>query len=97
MEHDSGVGVKLIVYLAYIIPRSVRTCYDRLGGNVTGCLRSLWLGWVSRSLCPIKNIFCGKKVAPNATFNLFFLGWGWPWVGEFVGFIGSEFGKSQTP
>ena len=23
----------------------------------------------------------------NATFDLFFLGLGWPWVGEFVGFI----------
>ena len=23
----------------------------------------------------------------NATFNLFFLGLGWHWVGEFVGFI----------
>ena len=27
------------------------------------------------------------KAGPNATFNLFFLGLGWPWVGEFVGFI----------
>ena len=26
------------------------------------------------------------KSGPNATFNLFFLGLGWPWVGEFVGF-----------
>ena len=26
------------------------------------------------------------KNGPNATFNLFFLGFGWPWVGEFVGF-----------
>ena len=28
----------------------------------------------------------GKR-GHNATFNLFFLGLGWPWVGEFVGFI----------
>ena len=27
------------------------------------------------------------KSGPNATFNLFCLGLGWPWVGEFVGFI----------
>ena len=27
------------------------------------------------------------KSGPNATLNLFFLGLGWPWVGEFVGFI----------
>ena len=35
---------------------------------------------------PRKNICCGKKW-PNATFNLIFLGLGWPWVGEFVGSI----------
>ena len=27
------------------------------------------------------------KSGPNATFNLIFLGLGWPWVGEFVAFI----------
>ena len=27
------------------------------------------------------------KSGPIATFNLFFLGLGWPWVGELVGFI----------
>ena len=27
------------------------------------------------------------KSGPNGTFNLIFLGLGWPWVGEFVGFI----------
>ena len=26
------------------------------------------------------------KSGPDATSNLFFLGWGWPWVGEFVVF-----------
>ena len=34
-----------------------------------------------------KVIYRGKKVTQNATFTLFFLGLGWPWVGEFVGFI----------
>ena len=29
----------------------------------------------------------GRKSGPNATFNPFFLGLGWPWVREFVGFI----------
>ena len=29
----------------------------------------------------------GKFSGPIATFNLVFLGLGWPWVGEFVGFI----------
>ena len=36
---------------------------------------------------PRKNICCGKKSGPNATFSLFFLGLGWPWVGEFDGFM----------
>ena len=27
------------------------------------------------------------KSGPNVTFDLFFLGLGWPWVGEFVGFV----------
>ena len=26
-------------------------------------------------------------LCPNATFNLTCLGLGWPWVGEFVGFV----------
>ena len=34
-----------------------------------------------------KKIAMGKKVGSNATFTLFFLGLGWPWVGEFVGFM----------
>ena len=47
------------------------------------------------------------KSGPIATFDLIFLGFGWPWVGEFVGFIimftwymfsnPTEFGISQTP
>ena len=36
---------------------------------------------------PTKNYWLWEKTSPNATFNLFFLGLGWPWVGEFVGFI----------
>ena len=50
-----------------------------------------------------KKIAVGKS-GPNAKFNLIFLGLGWPWVGEFVGFIvificfpTQEFGVSQTP
>ena len=44
------------------------------------------------------------KSGPNATLNLFFLGLGWRWVGESVGFIllfmffnPTEFGESQKP
>ena len=54
------------------------------------------LGWVGfRVGCfryktnpnPHEKIFAVGKSGPIATFNLFFLGLGWPWVGEFVGFI----------
>ena len=34
-----------------------------------------------------EKLFAVGKSGPNATFNLIFLGLGWPWVGEFVGFI----------
>ena len=34
-----------------------------------------------------EKLFAAGKSGPNATFNPSFLGLGWPWVGEFVGFI----------
>ena len=34
-----------------------------------------------------KSVRCGKEVAQMPRFNLFFLGLGWPWVGEVLGFI----------
>ena len=36
---------------------------------------------------PTKKYLLRDKKWPNATFNLIFLWLGWPWVGEFVGFI----------
>ena len=53
---------------------------------------------------PRKKIFAVGKSGPRASLNLIFLGLGWPWVGEFVGFIiifisfptQRNFGKSQT-
>ena len=54
----------------------------------------IWLGWFfCKSVSYVKSIPTHeKKIAvgksgPHATFNLFFLGLGWPWVGEFDGFI----------
>ena len=52
-----------------------------------------------------EKIFAAGKSGPNVTFNRIFIGLGWPWVGEFVGFIiiftrfptQQNFGKSQTP
>ena len=79
----------------------------------TGCLRRIWLGWVSCiGLFPIQNqsqptkkYLLWKQVAQNACLNPIFLGLGWPWVGEFAGFIiisicfptQHKFGKSRTP
>ena len=34
-----------------------------------------------------RKMFALGKSGPNATFNLIFLGLGWPWVGNLVGFI----------
>ena len=58
------------------------------------CSPRIWLGWVSSSLFPIetnpnppKKVFALGRIDPNATLDLVFLGLGWPWVGEFVGFI----------
>ena len=34
-----------------------------------------------------RKIFAVGKSSPNTTLNVFFLGWGWPWVGESDGFI----------
>ena len=51
-----------------------------------------WVGFLVVCLLHKTNvnhekIFAMGKSGPHATFNLFFLGLGWPWVGEFVGFI----------
>ena len=50
-----------------------------------------WVGFLVfgflHKIHPTKNYLLREKSDPNATFNLFFLGFGWPWVGEFVGFI----------
>ena len=58
------------------------------------CARKKWLGWVSCSPFPIiksiptrKKSFDARKSGPNATFSLIFLWLGWPWVGEFFGFM----------
>ena len=52
-----------------------------------------WVGLgFLKSVSYIKPILTHEKLlavgksGPIATFNLFFLGLGWPWVGEFVGF-----------
>ena len=50
------------------------------------------------NLNPRKSYLLWKKVAQNATFNLFFLGLGSPWVGElFVGFKSNIYMLSNPP
>ena len=62
--------------------------------NIIGCFAEnlVGLGFLQSVSCikPIpthEKLFAVGKSGPNATFNLFFLGLGWPWIGEFVGFI----------
>ena len=60
-----------------------------------GRMRKIWLGQVflqsvsynKTNPNPRKKYWLWEEVAQNATFNPFSLGLGWPWVGEFVGFI----------
>ena len=40
-----------------------------------------------KSILSHEKVFAVGKSGPNATFNLIFPGLGWPWVGEFDGFI----------
>ena len=40
-----------------------------------------------KSIPTYEKLFAVGKGGPNATFDLFFLGLGWPWVGKFVGFM----------
>ena len=58
-----------------------------------GCGKIRWVGFLlvcfrhKTNPNPRKIICCGEKVAQMPLQNLFFLRLGWPWVGEFVGFI----------
>ena len=59
---------------------------------VNGCREFGWVGFLAVCFLYEINPNPRKKVAaakggPNATFNLIFLGLGWPWVGGFVGFV----------
>ena len=65
----------------------------------------LWSVSYIKSIPTHEKLFAVGKSGPNATFSLIFLGLGWPWVGDFVGFITilnvfsnpTELGKSQAP
>ena len=57
---------------------------ENLVGLQVGVLYSV--SYIKTSPNPRKMFTVGKS-DPIATFNLFFLGLGSPWVGEFFGFI----------
>ena len=80
--------------------------------DILRCSRRILVGsgflWSVPCIKPIpthEKLCCCGKERPKCHFLLFFLGLGWPWVGEFVGFIIAficfpalpESGKSQTP
>ena len=62
-----------------------------MSGKWGVCAEFGWVGFFVvcciKSIPTHENIFAVGKKWPNVTFSLFFLGLGWPWVGEFVGFI----------
>ena len=66
-----------------------RSCIDFrvLAENLVGLVFLCSVSLYKTNPTPRKIVCCGKKVARNAPFNLYFLGLGWPWVGEFIGFI----------
>ena len=46
----------------------------------------LWSVSYMKPILTHEKLFVGKS-GPTATFSLFFVELGWPWVGEFDGFI----------
>ena len=60
----------------------ITVCAENLVG-----LGFLWSASYRKPIPTHEKLFAEGKTASNATFNLIFLGLGWPWVGEFVGFI----------
>ena len=53
-----------------------------------GWVRFLVVGFLRKTNPnPRKNYLLWEKVAQAPLLNLIFLGLGWPWVGEFVGFM----------
>ena len=84
------------MYMALIFARSITTVdYPLLRGGLRRMLLGL-LGGVLvvcflLRICnqpqPAKKYLLWEKVAQMPLLTYFFLGFGWPWVGEFVGFV----------
>ena len=60
--------------------------YTVFADNLVGLGFLQSVSYIKPILSHEKSFAVGKS-GRNATFNPFFLGLGWPWVGEFVGFI----------
>ena len=68
-----------------MVPRN-SVCIRLVAENLVG-LGLLVVCFLYKSMPTHEKLFAVGKSGPNSTFNLIFLGLGWPWVGEFVGFI----------
>ena len=69
----------------YYVPRVIVIIKRRLRRILVG-LGFLWSVSCIKSIPTLEKSFAVRKSGPDATFNLLFLGLGWPWVGGFVCF-----------
>ena len=98
---DFSIGSILCLYIQVHFVHYYGVCRE------FGWVRFLVVCFLYKPILTHEKLFAVGKSGPHATFNLLFLGWGWPWVGEFDGFIiisicsptrqNLEFGISQHP
>ena len=78
-------GKKSVVYLKSPVFGLIHWA---LAENLVGLGFLQSVSYIKSILNQRKNICCGKKKWPEMLLSAcFFLGLGWPWVGEFVGFM----------
>ena len=80
----------MIIIIRDILSQNIMTVFVTIVGvfaeNLVG-IGFLYSVSYIKSIPTHEKLFAVGKSGPNSTFNLIFLGLGWPWVGEFVGFI----------
>ena len=74
VSHVRHIMIHIIIYIRVFKEKLVE-------------LGFLWSASYTKSIPTHQKLFAVGKSDPNATFNPIFLGLGWPWVGEFVGYI----------
>ena len=82
------VSVRLVVTVAVTVAVTGSVAVHRVfpESNLVG-LSFLYSVSYIKSIPTHEKLFAIGKSGPIATFNLLFLELGWPWVGEFVGFV----------